>query len=57
MEEVDYRKLYEELRAVVVQMHLAEDAYGCGFYSDEAWGKAYDLTRKIVGLPEEEFHE
>jgi len=46
----------ERLRILVVEMHEADDAYGCGFYNDARWLRAYQATRKLVGLPEEWTH-
>jgi hypothetical protein len=36
----------------VIELHLADDKYGCGFYDDARWLTAYELTRALVGLPE-----
>lgn len=38
------------LVAAVRAMHEAERAYGCGFYGQDDWREAYDLTAKLIGL-------
>lgn len=35
---------------VVRRMHMADDAYGCGFYSDDDWLRHYKLSRSLSGM-------
>lgn len=37
-----------ELVRHVRAMHLADEAYGCGFYDDEDWRRHYEETRRLV---------
>ena len=37
--------------SVVVEMHRAADAYGCGYYDEDSWLKPYRKLREMAGLP------
>lgn len=42
------------LQRLVREMHEADDAYGCGFYGEDNWLKAYRASRVAIGMPERE---
>jgi len=44
----------EEIEALVIKMHKADDEYGCGFYNDEKWLEAYRELRAAVGMEPQE---
>lgn len=39
----------EKIRQVALEMFEADNAYGCGFYSDDRWRFAYAKLQKLVG--------
>lgn len=41
----------EDLKRLASEMFAAEDAYGCGFYNEEAWNKAYNAMRAVLISP------
>ena len=38
----------ERWASVVAELHAADAAYGCGFYNDERWLKAYRLLQQMA---------
>ena len=46
----DALELADKLRETVIEMHKADRAFGCGFYGDERWSAAYELTLKLASL-------
>ena len=40
----------ELLKAAVLRMHLAAEAYGSGYYNQDDWLAAYYESARLVGL-------
>lgn len=49
-----YEARIAELEGSIRAMHAADDAYGCGFYSDDAWRGHYQRLRELVGMKKRE---
>jgi hypothetical protein len=47
---MDKEQRLAEFEAVVLEMHHADDNYGCGFYGEDTWLKPYNKLRVMVGL-------